>query len=247
MDLHLLKGRIKERSCRRSIISCIKASNQEHRAIMDLNTIKEPKLDLLRIFRTTELLNKIRHNNNLINDYSLNKPLHLSKIEEDWINHNRSLRVENLYNNTVRTWKFKTKFQLSQIGVKTPVVNMHSPEIKLTLESQCQNKENCGTMKRFQRQLFTKQSSTSFFDPFKLMKNQSLNQVDSEEHESSNIENTLLEHETSIDSGNVVIQYPANRSNILKRSLSSFYEHEIKEKYTNDKSIAHVKPEFSCK
>lgn len=46
---------------------------------------------------------RIRNQNNLICDYSLNKPLNLSKAEEDSVNHNRSLRVENVYNNTVRT------------------------------------------------------------------------------------------------------------------------------------------------
>ena len=91
-----------------------------------------------------ELLNKIRNQNKLISDYSLYKPLNWRKAEEISINRNRSLRVENLYNNTVRTWKFKTKFQLSQIGLNTPSVNMLSPEIKLTVESKCQNKENYG-------------------------------------------------------------------------------------------------------
>ena len=71
----------------------------------------------------------------------------MSKIEEDLVNHNRSLKLESLNNNTIRTCKFKTKFQLSQIGFKTPAANMFSPEIKLTLETQGQNKENYSTMK----------------------------------------------------------------------------------------------------
>ena len=98
--------------------------------------------------------------------------------------------------------------------------------------------------------MFSKDNTAGYFDPYKLIKHKSWSNVETESNEDndlSRIQNTLNDQEWSTISEKPMMEQPIKRSHYLQRSLSSFWEHEIKEKYTNDVDVSQIKSGCGCK
>lgn len=122
--------------------------------------------------------------------------------------------------------KYKSKNQLSQCVSATPNVHSVYTSLHLGASPNVQNKENCATLRKFQRQLFCKNKN-----PAKRGQNLSLSSLHSVPHKGRAVHQirvSSLERndESSSDAGyggnSQQMHSAVNRNETIRQSLSSF-------------------------